>query len=93
MGVRRECLAYFFLVVFNPIGVLQVRVKFYLIHGGRDAGRLEEDVEVFRVVIAHADGSGQALGFELFHLLPAGLMLGFVFGVEGAVDQVAINIF
>lgn len=78
--------AYFCLVIFNPIGVLQVRVKFYLIDGRRDRGRLEDDVEVFRVVVAHADGFGQTLRFELFHLLPAGLVLGFVFGVEGAVD-------
>jgi hypothetical protein len=83
-------LTYFFLVVFDPIGVLQVRVKFYLIDGGRDGGRLEDDVEMFRVVIAHADGFGQTLRLELFHLLPAGLVFGFVFGVEGAVNQVAV---
>ena len=78
-------------MVFNPIGVLQVRVEFNLVDRGRDGGGLEDNVEVFRVVIAHADGFGQALGLELLHLFPTGLVFGFVFGVEGAVDEVSME--
>jgi hypothetical protein len=69
--------------------MLQVRVEFDLVDRRRDPRRLEDDVEVFRVVVAHADGPRQTLRLQLLHLSPAGLVFGFVLCVEGAVDEVA----
>ena len=79
---------YVLLVVVDQACVLEVRVEFDLVDGGGSGGRFEEPVEVLGEVVGHADGASEAGGFELFHLLPLGLVLFFLFAEEGGVDQV-----
>lgn len=79
---------YMLLVVVDQACVLEVRVEFDLVDGGGSGGRFEEPVEVLGEVVRDADGASEAGGFELFHLLPLGLVLFFLLAEEGGVDQV-----
>ena len=59
-----------------------------LVYGRWCDGCFEEPVEVLGKVVGDADGASEAGGFELFHLLPLGLVLLFLLTEEGSVDQV-----
>jgi len=43
---------------------------------------------VLRQVVGDSNGASEAGGFELFHLLPLGLVLFFLLAEERSVDQV-----
>ena len=63
-------------------------MEFDLVDGGWRSSCFEDPVEVLGQVVGHADGASEAGGFELFHLLPLGLVLLFLLAEEGGVDQV-----
>lgn len=77
---------YVFLVVVDQACVLEVRVEFDLVDGGGRRSCFEEPVEVLGEVVRDADGASEAGGFDLFHLLPFGLVLFFLLAEEGGVD-------
>ena len=63
-------------------------MEFDLVNRGWRGSRFEDPVEVFGQVVGDSDGASEAGGFELFHLLPLGLVLFFLLAEEGGVDQV-----
>ena len=89
LGVRLDDgKTYVLLVVVDQACVLEVGVEFDLVDGGWRGRRLEDPIEVFGQVVRDADGASEAGGFELFHLLPLGLVFFFLLAEEGGVDQV-----
>lgn len=71
--------------------VLQIRVEFDLVDTRRYRAALENELQVLLAVVAYADGLGQSLRFELFHLLPFRLVVFFLVTEEGSVNQIANN--
>jgi len=88
MGGSFSWTTYVLLVVVDQACVLEVGVEFDLVDGGWRGRRLEDPIEVFGQVVRDADGASEAGGFELFHLLPLGLVLFFLLAEERSVDQV-----
>ena len=77
-------------MVFEQVGVLQVRVEFNLIDRGRNCAGFQNVIQLFGQVVTNADRFGESLALQLFHLLPFRLMVGFVFAEEWGMDEVAV---
>lgn len=60
------------LVVGDPVALLQVRVEFHLVDGGRDGGVAEELVELGGGEVGDADAADAAGAEEAFHGVPGG---------------------
>lgn len=69
--------------------VLQIRVKLDLVDTRRYRTALENELQMLLAIVAYADGFGQSLRLEVFHLLPFRLMIFFLVTEEGSMDQIA----
>ena len=72
--------------------MLQVRMEFNLVDRGRHFTGLEDPVQLLWLVVADADGFGQALALHFFHLPPFFLVFFFLLAEEWRVNQVAFII-
>ena len=74
------------LVPRDPVALLQVRVQFHLVHGGRVGGVVEESLELRGREVRDADVAGFACADECGHGVPGGEEFDFVVVEVGVGD-------
>lgn len=66
------------LVPRDPVALLQVRVQFHLVHGGRMRGMVEEGLQLLGRKVGDADVPGFACADERGHCIPGGEVFNLV---------------
>jgi hypothetical protein len=79
------------LVPRDPVALLQVRVQFHLVHGGRVGGVVEEGLELRGRKVGDADVAGFAYAHEFDHGIPSFEELDFVVA-EGRVGYGPVHV-